>query len=311
MTIIELARMNDAEARTYFEKLRWTNGPECPHCKSHNVTRMEGKKHRVGAFQCNDGNCRQQFTVTVGTVLERSKVSIVNWIMAFHLICSSKKGFSALQLQRELGLGSYKTAWFMLHRIRLAMQEGQLHEPQLSGIVEVDETYVGGKPRPGSGPAQRGRGTDKTPVMVLVERDGTARSMPVERVDHQTLCGEVHRHVEQSSTIMTDEWRSYNGLGAVYGGGHHTTNHRSRQYSRYDADRDMHVNTNTAESFFSLVKRGHYGVYHQMSKKHLHLYCTEFEFRWNRRKCSDHARMEDAIKGISGKRLYYETPANA
>ncbi|MCA9031720.1 MAG: transposase, partial [Planctomycetaceae bacterium] len=116
MTIVQLARMTEAEARTYFEKLRWPNGPECPHCKLKNVTRMNGEKHRDGAFQCNDGGCRQQFTVTVGTVLESSKVELVKWIMAFHLICSSKKGFSALQLQRELGLGSYKTAWFMLHR---------------------------------------------------------------------------------------------------------------------------------------------------------------------------------------------------
>jgi len=272
------------------------------------VTRLQGEAHRKGLFQCNDAGCRQQFTVTVRTVMERSKVSLVNWIMAFHLLCSSKKGFSALQLQRELKLGSYKTAWFMMHRIRFAMEQGQMREP-LTGIVEVDEAYIGGKPRPGTGvKSRRGRGTEKSPIMVLVERDGTARLKPVPRVDAVNLKGEIRQSVAKSATIMTDEWPAYQGLGKEFTGGHFETCHSKKQYARFDKASGQHVNTNTAESFFALVKRGHYGVYHSMSKTHLHRYCTEYEFRWNHREVSDHARKDAAILGATGKRLVYERP---
>ena len=176
MTLQELGKLSDDDARQYLENLLWPSGPVCPHCKSDDCTRLHGTAHRAGLVQCNA--CRQQFTVTVGTVMERSKVSLSRWVMAFHLMCSSKKGFSALQLQRNLGLGSYKTAWFMFHRIRHAMEAGPL-AVAFSGTVEVDETYVGGRPRkvnnlsyvPG---AKRGKGTKKTPVVLLVERDGRA-----------------------------------------------------------------------------------------------------------------------------------------
>lgn len=308
MTIIQLARLTDTEARDYLESLRWPNGPVCPHCQNQNVTKMEGEAHRQGCYQCNNGACREQFTVTVGTVMERSKIALVKWIMAFHLICSSKKGFSALQLQRELGLGSYKTAWFLLHRIRFAMAEGQLPQ-QMTGIVEADEAYIGGKPRPWhSDGYRRGRGTSKAPVAVLVERDGQARSMPVERVDGKTLKGNIRECVDPSATIMTDEWGAYRGIGKEFDGGHHVIKHRTRQYARKHRRTGLSINTNSAESFFALIKRGYYGVYHQMSKKHLHRYCAEFDFRWNYRKQSDLIRMEAAIRQIEGKRLLYETP---
>jgi len=258
--------------------------------------------------QCNA--CRKQFTVTVGTVMERSKVSLSRWLMAFHLMCSSKKGFSALQLQRNLELGSYKTAWFMFHRIRHAMEAGEL-AIAFSGSVEVDETYIGGKPRrrnrvrlTGSKP---GRGTDKTPVIVLVERDGRARTKPIERVDRETLHSEIRSIVDTSATILTDEYRPYRGIGKHYEGGHHTVTHSHYEYARRNAQ-GFSVHVNTAESFFSLVKRGHYGVYHQMSKKHLHRYCAEFDFRWNHRRINDSARTEAALKQVQGKRLMYETP---
>ena len=305
MTLIELARLTEDDARVYLEKIVWQDGPTCPHCHGKHVTRLQGEKHRKGVFQCNNGGCRQQFTVTVGTVMESSKVSLVNWIMAFHLLCSSKKGFSALQLQRELKLGSYKTAWFLMHRIRFAMDQGQMREP-LTGTVEVDEAYIGGKPRPGTGfQSKRGRGTEKAQVVVLVERDGTARLKPVPRVDAVTLKGEIRQTVAQSATIMTDEWPAYRGLDTEFTGGHFEICHSKKQYARFDKTSGQHVNTNTAESFFALVKRGHYGVYHSMSKTHLHRYCTEYEFRWNHRKTNDHARMDAAIAGIRGKRLVY------
>ena len=306
MNIIQLARFTEDEARNYLESLRWPDGTVCPHCECRNVTKMEGEKHRTGAYQCNNSDCRQQFAVTVGTVLESSKVSLVNWLMAFHLICSSKKGFSALQLQRELHLGSYKTAWFMNHRIRYAMATGEGIEP-LKNIVEVDEVYIGGKPRHGGPPSKRGRGTEKTPVAVFVERDGNVHCRPVERVDAATLKGEIHKFVDSKAAIMTDEWRSYAGIGIEFEGGHRVVCYKNKEYARTDAD-GVHVHNNTAESFNALIKRGHYGVYHQMSKKHLHRYCAEFGFRWDHRKVSDHERMEAAIMGISGKRLLYETP---
>lgn len=299
MTLLEIAKMNEDEARTYLESLRWPNGPVCPHCQSQDVTRMEGKKHRNGAIQCNA--CRQQFTVTVGGVMESSKIPLVKWCMAFHLICSSKKGFSAAQLQRELGLGSYKSAWFMLHRIRHAMEQDV--PDQLIGAVEVDETYVGGKPR-GAGYHPRGRGTSKAPVIVLVQRDGNAVCKPVARVTGQELRGEIIRTVAKEATILTDEFSVYNGIGDHFMGGHETVNHGKKEYFRV-GESGLPIHTNTAECFFSLVKRGHYGVYHQMSKKHLHRYCHEFGFRWNFRRLSDKACREAAIVGASGKRLMY------
>ncbi len=146
MNILEIANMTEDDARDYLEKLRWPNGPVCPNCEKQNVTRMQGKSHRKGLFQCNNPECRQQFTVKCHSVLESSKLSLRKWAMAFHLLCSSKKGFSALQLQRELSIGSYRTAWFLLHRIRHAMAVNSLEKP-MEGVVEVDECYIGGKPR--------------------------------------------------------------------------------------------------------------------------------------------------------------------
>lgn len=301
MTLTEIGKMSEDDARGYLEKLRWPNGPVCPHCESQRVTRMQGEAHRAGTFQCNE--CREQFTVTVGGVMESSHIPLVKWVMAFHLLCSSKKGMSALQLQRELGLGSYRTAWFMAHRIRHAM-EGQPMQEQLQGEIETDEAYIGGKPRfPNE--SKRGRGTKKAPIVVLVERDGRAVCKPVARVNHKTLSREIVANVAHNSTIITDELNVYNGIGKHFAGGHETINHGRKQYVR-ETECGLKVTTNSAESFFALVKRGHYGVYHQMSKKHLHRYCSEFSFRWDHRKVTDGERREAALRRVSGKRLMYK-----
>ncbi len=304
MNILDIGRMTDGQARDYLETIRWPEGPVCPHCGSKEVTRLQGEAHRHGCIQCNA--CREQFTVTVGSVMESSHIPLVKWVMAFHLICSSKKGFSALQLQRELELGSYRTAWFMAHRIRHAMN-GEEMKKQLDGVVEVDESYVGGRPRQHG--SKRGRGTAKKPIIALVQRDGDIRCKPLERVNGECLMKEIVEHVAPTATIVTDELASYRGVGDKFDGGHKTIKHSTGQYVRKSKNGGIVVHTNTVESFFALIKRGHFGVYHQMSKQHLHRYCSEFSFRWRHRKVKDSVRTVAAIVGSAGKRLMYETPA--
>jgi transposase-like protein len=254
---------------------------------------------RPGVYKCKA--CQKQFTVRIGTIFAESKVALSKWLMAIHLVKSSKKGISSHQIARELGI-TQKIAWFLDHRIREAMKQ----EPMvgmLGGTVEVDESYVGGKPRKGTGPHKRGRGTEKTPVMVLVERDRNARSIPLANVTGETLRGEVKKHVSTAAIVNTDELASYNGLDEIFAG-HETVDHSAGQYSKTNEDGSK-TTTNTAESFFALLKRGHYGIFHQLSKKLLHRYCKEFGFRWNYRKVTDGERMVAAIQGAQGKRLVY------
>ena len=297
MNLVQIGSLTETQAREYLEKLRWPNGVECPHCNSQEVTKLAGHKHREGVYQCN--TCHKQFTFTVGTVMEDSHIPLKKWLMAFHLMCSSKKGVSAKQLQRDLGLSSYETAWFMAHRVRYAMSNAPMQE-KLKGGVEVDETYIGGKPRKGSSKSKRGRGTKKAPVLVLVEKDGNAVSKPIKRVSAKELKSTIRENVDLESRIITDEFKSYKGLNKVFLGGHQAINHAKGEYSVDGVD------TNTAESFFALLKRGHYGIFHQLSKDHLHRYCDEFTFRWNYRKISDSDKRDIAITQASGKRLMYD-----
>jgi transposase-like protein len=238
--------------------------------------------------------------------MESSHISIRQWVIAFHLMCSSKKGISALQLQRNLGLGCYQSAWHLAHRIRLAMDQDPLLK-LLQGIVEVDETYVGGRPRKESRneseslkpKPKRGRGTSKVPVLALVERNGNVVSKPIERVNAKTLKGAIKEVCNKSSCIMTDEWPSYRGIGKEFSGGHKVVKHNDGECVRGD------VSTNTVESYFALLKRVVHGAYHHVSKQHLHRYFGEFSFRWNCRKMNDGERTIEAIKGSDGKRLMY------
>lgn len=299
MASIDVGRLTEDEARAILEEIRWHSKPVCPHCQSKDITRIQGKAETVrdGILQCKE--CRRQFTVTVGTIMQGSHITLRQWVQAFMMMCSSKKGVSALQLQRNLGLHSYNSAWHLAHRIRLAMK-GDTIASALNGIVEVDETYVGGKPRKGTGEMhKRGRGTEKAPVLALIERNGRAISKPIEYVDAKTLKGAIKELVNKDATIMTDEWKSYTGIGKDFKGGHKVVNHGIGQYVNGDA------NTNTAESYFALLKRGVMGTFHHVSKKHLNRYCDEFSFRWNNRKVDDGNRAVEAIKGIVGKRLMY------
>jgi len=296
MAAIDVGRLTEDQARDILEKIRWPEGIECPHCKSKNVVRINGKSENVrdGLLRCKD--CRKQFTVTVGTIMHRSHITLRQWIQAFYSMCSHKKGVSSLQLQRNLGLHSYRSAWHLTHRIRLAMKE----EPfagLLKGVVEVDETYIGGKPPKDGKPHKRGRGTAKTPVVAIVERQGNMVSNPIADVTANTLKTAIKEVVDSKATIMTDEWKGYWGVGKDFAGGHEIVTHGKGEYVRGD------ISTNTAESYFALLKRGVHGTFHHISKKHLVRYCNEFSFRWDNRKVSDGERTEEATKGMSGKRL--------
>jgi transposase-like protein len=309
LNLSQVTSMNEDEARQYIESVLWSNGPVCSHCGGTRAWSIKGESARDGVYECAD--CGKQFTVTIGTVMQGSHISLRQWLIAFHLMTSSKKGISALQLQRNLGLGSYRSAWHLAHRIRLSMNEESVQE-SFKGTVEVDETYVGGKPRKdnkgSSGNSEssepnknkRGRGTAKVPVMALVERNGRAYSKPIENVNAKTLKGAIRTLVHKDSTIMTDEWKSYTGIGKEFTGGHEVVNHSNGEFSR------GYVYTNTAESYFALLKRGVMGIFHHVSKYHLNRYCDEFSFRWNYRRVSDGERAIAVVEGSKGKRLSYK-----
>lgn len=290
---------NEDKAREHLETLRWPDGPFCPHCGSYKATRLEGKKHRKGLIQCND--CREQYTVTVGTVFERSKVPLHKWLFVNHLLCSSKKGISAHQIHRMIGV-TYKTAWFMCHRIREAMDQD---DGPLGGspdqIVEADETYVGGKSenRAFSGIPK------KHVVVTLVERDGRARSFHIANVHANIVRPLLFQHADRLSTLMTDESRAYAQAGESFWQ-HKTVTHRDKEYSRKDDKGHWH--TNTVENFFSIFKRGIVGTFHHVSEAHLGRYAREFDFRYNHRDVTDAERADQSLRGIYGKRLTYRRP---
>jgi transposase-like protein len=299
ITLPELASyfQNEDAAREFLENLLWPDGPVCPHCGSINEHyRIESKTEskrpsRKGLWACKD--CRKQFSVKVGTIFEGSHVPIHIWLYAFHLLSSSKKGMSAHQLHRTLGV-TYKTAWFIAHRIRYAMESESMGK--MSGIVEADETYVGGKCPRSVQAAHYG----KTPVFSLVERDGRVKSQVVERVTSRNLKTIIRENVETTSTIMTDDFSSYKGLNKEF------YQHKVIRHSRGVYSRPGGVHTNTIEGYFSILKRGIVGVYQHVGKQHLDRYLAEFDFRYNARKITDGERAILALKGIEGKRLTYK-----
>lgn len=298
MTVAELTRIPESEAREILEAIRWPDGPICPRCGSENVKRLGGKAAEKGLINCRE--CRRKFTVRVGTIFEDSPIPLRDWVYAFTRMCASKKGISAHQLHRELDV-TYKTAWFMCHRIRHAMGlSGPDNDGggKLDGTVEADETYVGGKPRY-KGTSKRGRGTSKTPVAVLVEKSGRARSRVINDVTAKTLRDNLKENVAPSAVIHTDEYSGYTDTASHFAG-HETVNHSEDEYSRDG------VTTNTAESYFAILKRGMYGTFHHCSKVHLQRYCAEFDFRWNYRKLDDVDRTLTALKRADGKRLTYK-----
>ena len=300
---------DEAAARSHFEKLRWPDGRVCPHCGvvgDAQSTLLKGKSHRPGLYKCKA--CEKPFTATIGTVYEDSKVPLNKWLLATHLMCASKKGISALQLQRELALGSYRTAWFMAHRIREAMIETDAG--QLGGegkVVEADETYYG---KPAVSPTKRSDGSDylkrkkarnSRPVVALVERGGRAKVFHVAVADKATVQRLVIENVHPASRLHTDESNLYKGSADVFAS-HETVKHSKGEYVRGD------VHNNSAEGFFGVFKKGMKGVYQHCSEKHLNRYVTEFGFRHNTRMAlgwDDSQRTDLAVAGTVGKRLTY------
>ncbi|ATR23124.1 MULTISPECIES: IS1595 family transposase [Roseomonas] len=296
-------------ARAYFERARWPNGPVCPHCgnaqadRIYSVTPNAKARVRVGLYKC--GECRDTFTVTVGTVMEDSHVPLHKWLVAFYMMCASKTQVSALQLQRQLEIGSYRTALFLCHRIRFALKEvGAV--PKLSGEVEADETYVGGRAR-GKG---QGYTKNKTAVVSLVEKGGSVRSTVVENVSQKTMGALLHEHVEANAHLNTDESALYKKAGKDFAS-HETFNHSKEEYVRRDEESGRVVTTNTVKGFFGNTKRSIDGTHHQVSRKHLHLYVAELDFKYNTRTVTDGQRTNTGIRGIEGKRLMMHRPKSA
>jgi transposase-like protein len=304
---------DDDKAREHFEKIRWPHGPVCSHCGTVNqATLVQGKSHRAGMYQCNA--CRQPFSVTTGTVMESSHIPLSKWALGFHLMASSKKGISAHQLHRTLGI-TYKSAWFMAHRIREAMG---VSDPSPMGgkdkTIEIDETYYGPKQKlPGQRKGRRGPG-GKAKIVTLVERNGSARSFKVENADVATVKQIVRENIAKGGKLMTDESGLYTSIGSPLEGhftSHGKTMHSAEEYVNKD---DPTIHSNTVENFFSVFKRGMRGIYQHCGEQHLHRYLKEFDFRYSNRAAlgvDDLLRTMRAIKGAQGKRLTYQQSRSA
>ena len=289
---------DDNAAREHLESLLWPDGPNCPRCgvMDDRITKLKGKSTRPGVYKCKD--CRKPFTVTVGTVMERSKIPLCKWVLAAQLMASSKKGMSALQLHRMIGT-TYETAWFLFHRLRecaIDPKRGPIGGE--NKVVEADETYIGGKAKNKAfGPPPK-----KHAVFALVEREGEVRSFHVTNVNSKTLRPILVKNASRKSYLMTDDSMVYPKVGNEFAG-HGTVNHSAEEYVRGDF-----WYTNTVESYFALLKRGMMGSFHSVSEAHLFRYLAEFDFRHNTRAMSDAERGDELLKGAKGKRLTYQQP---
>lgn len=293
-------------ARAWFEAARWPDGPVCPNCGSlkHYATK------KVGRYRCGEPECRSDFTVQTKSVMERSHAKLTLWAMAFHMYAASKKGFTAMQLQRHLGC-QYNTAWFLHHRVMEAMRRGGLDLPPMGGpgsIVEADETYFG-KPknarvsprREKEGRPYKNNVRNSRAIVSLVERGGKVRSFHVAVADSETVAKIVNENVHRETRLQTDESRLYTKVGENFAA-HETVNHSAKEYARGD------VTTNSVEGFFSIFKRGMRGNYQHCAEKNLHRYLAEFDFRYNTRNITDGERAVLAVQGGEGKRLTYRQP---
>lgn len=302
---IPIACCDEEAAVEFFERMRWGKKPTCARCGSDAVYKMMDainptRRNKRFLWRCR--TCRQQYTVRIGAVYEETRLPMRHWAYAFWRAATSKKGVAALEVMRHCQI-TYKSALFLMNRIRFAMAPDGLMAPKLKGTIEADETYVGGKPRPGDGKIhKRGRGTSKTPVFVAVERNGDKHSRVVADVTSETLREALRDVVDPTARVITDDFNAYKGLKDRFEGGHETVSHSTGEYARGD------VHTNTAESSFALIKRGIHGIYHNVSREHLHRYLWQFDFIWNNRKLNDGERTAAAIIAAEGKRLKYQDP---
>lgn len=295
---IPKACMDEATAVEFMEKQRWDNIPACPRCGDTDVEKMtDGNGGRNKRFLWRCHGCKQQFTVRIGTVFEDSRIPLKVWCHAFWRACSSKKGVSALQISRECQV-SYKSALFLMHRIRFAMTE--TNTEKLQGTIEADETFCGGKPRYRR--ENRSKWSTRTPVVAVVKRGGDVRAKVTSDITAKSLKSVIFENVDLNSRLMTDDNKTYRPIGRKFPKGHFSVMHTMGEYARGD------ITTNTIESYFALLKRGLYGTFHAVSKKHLHRYVSEFQFRWNTRKIDDGQRLAIAIRQAEGKRLMYCEP---
>lgn len=309
MSVLSRPYFHDEQAAfDLVEGIIWPTGSVCPHCGGFDrITAIKPnpeKRVRYGLKKC--GQCKGQFTVRMGTIFEESKLPMTKWLQAIFLMSSSKKGVSAHQLHRTLET-TYKTAWFLAHRIREAMRSGELDIPFGSGggAVEVDETYIGQNPDNPPKDGKAARSGNKNRVLTLVDRaSGRARSMVVDRMDAETIGGILEANIAAEARLMTDEHPLYKMLGYAFAD-HGSTNHGRGEYV---SRQDRTIHTQTVEGFYSIFKRGMRGVYQHCAKKHLHRYAAEFDFRYNNRAAlgvDDAERAERALKGVVGKRLTY------
>jgi transposase-like protein len=299
---IPLACCNETAAVEFLEKQRWGNTPACVKCGSVDVYKMTdsktGERNKRFLWRCHD--CKEQYTVRIGTVYEESRIELRHWCYAFWRAATSKKGISALELKRQCQI-SYKSALFLMNRIRFAMAPDPKH-PKLTGTVEVDETYIGPRKLRYPGTSPRGNGTtSKVPVFCAVQRDGQIRRRIIANVNGYTLKAAIREEVDSSARIMSDENNAYYGLDREFAS-HQTVCHSTKEYARGE------VHSNTAESSHALVKRGIVGIYHSISKEYLHRYLWQYDFLWNNRQMNDGERTIAAIKGAEGKRLTYKEP---
>ncbi|HEX4296289.1 MAG TPA: IS1595 family transposase [Rhizomicrobium sp.] len=289
------------KARAWLEGLLWVDGRSCGYCGV--VGESTPMKGREGYYQCNA--CRKQFTVQVGTLFERSHIPLNKWLMAAFLLCASKKGMSAHQMHRMLGI-TYKSAWFMMHRLREAMRPAKDDGPKggEGQIVEADETFIGGKEKNkhvGKRDRKKIGGSGKEIAFALVQRGGKVRSFHVPAVNAKTLRPILVQQISRNTSLMTDGAGQYRHMGEEFDR-HEMVNHEADEYVRGDA------HTNTVEGYFSILKRGIIGTYHHVSPQHLKRYLGEFDFRYNERSAlgvDDVGRTTKALAGIVGKRLTY------
>lgn len=294
MNITDPIFHDEAKAAEHIFQSRWPDGePICPHCGSTNCMVMGGKT-QAGYWLCRD--CRDKFTIRTGTVMERSHIPLSKWLLATHLMAASKKGMSASQMSRMLGV-TYKSAWFLCHRIREAMDQANDTGP-LGGpgqVIESDEAFVGGFKKK----RLSGKVAPKKKIVTLVERGGRARSFHITHIDHTNIRAALVTNAHRSSHLRTDDARFYNNIGREFAS-HQTTLHSNREFSRGDGN-----HSNTAENFFSILKRGVVGVYHHMSAAHMHRYLAEFDMRYSTKTNSDGERASLILKGMEGRRLTY------